>query len=333
MLRYLLRRLVMGCLLIVLVSSGAFVLTRLAPGDFTSEMVSTGATRDAMARERARYGLDRPIAQQYLQWLGRGLRLELGPSILYGRQVSELLGERAANTAMLAVVSLLLATLVGMPLGVFTGSRRDGPLPALVRGASLVFVSVPPLVLSIGLTLVAVRTGWFPVGGMTAVDRAGLNLGLLGRAADLAWHLTLPSLALGLPIAAALERLQSQAMTESLQSPFIVAAAARGVSQRRLVWRHALRDALRPVMGVYGIVIGSLFSGSFAVEIVTAWPGLGRLLYDALVARDIYLVAGCAGVGSLFLVAGTLAADLGLLLIDPRLRERELGAESVRMNQ
>ncbi len=323
MLRYLLRRLVLGLLLILLVASGAFMLTRLAPGDITSELVPTGASPQAIARERARYGLNRSIGEQYVEWLGRGARLDFGRSFLYGRPVRDLLGERAANTATLAAASLLLATAVGLPLGVLSGSRRGGLLPALVRAASLVFVSAPPLVLSLALALVAMRTGWFPVGGMASLNLA--DAGLVSRAGDLAWHLTLPALALALPIAAGLERLQSQAIAETLGAPFIVAAAAHGVPWRRIVWRHALRGALRPVVGVYGIVIGSLFSGSFAVEIVTAWPGLGRLLYDALLARDLYLVAGCAAVGSLFLAAGTLAADLALLFVDPRLRERELG--------
>jgi len=132
----------------------------------------------------------------------------------------------------------------------------------------------------------------------------------------------LPALALSLPLAAMLERLQAQATLEALSAPDLVAAAARGLPPARLVWIHAARQSLRPVLGVYGIVIGSLFSGSLAVEFVTAWPGLGRLMYDALVGRDLFLVAGCALAGAIFLAVGNLIADLVRSLVDPRVRER-----------
>ena len=143
----------------------------------------------------------------------------------------------------------------------------------------------------------------------------------VGRLADLGWHLVLPAVALALPIAATLERLLARSMAETLDEPFILAALARGISRRRVVWRHALRVAVRPVVGVYGIIVGSLLSGSFAVEIVTSWPGLGQLMYEALISRDVHLVAGCAAIGSLFLAFGNLLSDVGLAVADPRLRE------------
>jgi peptide/nickel transport system permease protein len=130
--------------------------------------------------------------------------------------------------------------------------------------------------------------------------------------------MVVPVLALALPIAAMFERLQAQAMTETLEQPFVLATLARGVPRRRIVWRDALRAALRPIASVYGLVAGTLLSGSFAVEITTAWPGLGRLMLDALRARDVYLVAGCAAAGSIFLAAGTLLSDAALAAVDPR---------------
>jgi ABC-type dipeptide/oligopeptide/nickel transport system permease component len=135
------------------------------------------------------------------------------------------------------------------------------------------------------------------------------------------WHLVLPALALALPLAAMLERLQAQSLSEALGAPWILSARARGVPRGRLVWRHGLRVALTPVLAIYGIVIGTLFSGSFAVEIVTGWPGLGRLIFDAIGARDTYLVAGCAAAGAVFLACGTLLSDLALLAADRRIAE------------
>jgi len=314
---YLARRVLFAAMLVFLVSSAAMVLTRLAPGDFASIVAAERASPGQVAQERARYGLDRPIASHYFDWLLRAVRLDLGDSLLYSRPVGALVRERAANTALLALAALALATLAGLPAGVYSGSRR-GAGASVVRGASIVLLSLPSLVTSLVLVLVAARTGWFPVGGM--VSGASTGAGVAGWWADVAWHLPLPALALALPLAATLERLQSQAMADALGQPFTLAAVARGVPRRRVVWRHALRASLSPVASVYGYVLAALLSGSFIVEVITSWPGLGRLLYDGLRARDVYLVAGCAAAGSLFLAIGSLVSDLALAWADPRMR-------------
>ena len=138
---------------------------------------------------------------------------------------------------------------------------------------------------------------------------------------DLLWHLVVPATALALPIAATFERLQSQATADTIGAPFVLATLARGVPRPRIIWRDALKPALRPTIAVYGLVVGALLSGSFAVEVVTSWPGLGELMLNALRARDVYLVAGCAAAGSMFLAFGILISDLALAVIDPRTRE------------
>ena len=223
------------------------------------------------------------------------------------------------NTACLASAALLLATAIGLPLGIYTGSRSTGLGRRMVRVMSLVVFSVPPLVGSLGLVLVAARTGWFPVGGMTSAAADGMSF--TGWLVDLTRHLPVPALALALPLAATLERYQSQALTEARLHRFVAASRARGVSAMRSLLRHAWPVALRPVLGLYGVMIGSLFSGSFIVEVVTAWPGLGRLMVDALVARDLYLVAGCASAGAAFLAVGTWLADCLQAAADPRVRQ------------
>jgi peptide/nickel transport system permease protein len=316
--KYLLRRLLFALLLVFVVSSGAILLTRLAPGDLTAELAFR-ATPEEIARTRARFGLDRSIASQWMQWLSHAVRFDFGESFLYNRPVGALVARSAANTAALALVALSIATVVGIPLGVLTGSRRGGAITGLVRGLSLLCLSVPPLLTSLLLVWVAARTGWFPVGGMSSVGASGLAWG--PWLSDLAWHLPLPAVALGLPIAATLERLQAQSMGDTVRQPFVLAALARGLSHEQVVRRHAWRASLRPVCALYGIVIGALLSGSFAVEYVTAWPGLGRLMFDALRARDIYLVAGCAAAGALFLALGGLISDLLLAAADPRVRD------------
>jgi peptide/nickel transport system permease protein len=312
---YVARRLAFAAFLVFAVSSASFVLTRLAPGDYVTESLGIDARRETVEATRARYGLDRPIAEQYGVWLRRAVRLDFGRSLLYDRPVTDLIPGRAANTALLAVAALALATAVGLPLGVMTGTGRDGRLTAAISSCSLVSLSLPPLLTSLFLVFVAARTGWFPIGGMAA------TLTGPGGVADTLYHLTLPATAIALPLAATLERLQSQAMRDVIGEPFVLAALARGVPWRRVVWRSALKPALRPVAAVYGLMIGTLLSGSFAVEVVTAWPGMGKLLLDALRARDVYLVAGCAAAGAAFLAFGTLVSDIALAVVDPRARE------------
>lgn len=317
MIRFCARRVLFAVVLVLVVSSTALVLTRLAPGDFTTENPALAA--DDRARLRHDLGLDRPILSQYLAWLGSAVRLDFGRSLLYSRPVSELLGERALNTSILALAALILATLVGIPAGIYTGTRSGGVGARLLRLASVLLLSVPPLVGSLALVLVAARTGWFPVGGMTSFAAEPSWYEWL---ADLAVHLPVPMLALGLPLAATLERVQSQSIAEASRESFVRASRARGVSMERAILRHAWPVSLGPVLGLYGLIIGALFSGSFVVEVVTAWPGLGRLMFDALRARDLYLVTGTAAAGATCLAVGTLLADLMHAAVDPRILER-----------
>ena len=304
---YILRRFAFALFLVVAVSSASLVLTELAPGDIAVAKLGPGASREAIARARERYGLNRSLAAQYRDWLSHAVRFDFGQSMLYNRPVADLIPERALNTAVLAFTALVLATGIGLPLGVFSGSRRGGVVPQAIRAVSVVLLSMPPLLTSLFLVFAAARTGWLPVGGMTSTTGG-----------DVLRHLVVPAAALALPLAAMFERLQSQAMSDVVGQPYMLATRARGVPLSRAIWRDALKGALGPVAAVYGLVIGTLLSGSFAVETITAWPGLGQLMLDALRARDVYLVAGCAAAGSVFLAIGTLVSDVMLALVDPR---------------
>jgi peptide/nickel transport system permease protein len=309
--RFVLGRAVQGILFIFLVSSSALLLTRLAPGDHLSEIGSDPAI---VAAERHRLGLDRPVAVQYASWLWRAARLDLGNSLKYQRPVATLVAERAANTMILGGCALVLATTFGLFVGTLAGARRGGVIvTGALRAVSVALLSVPPLVTSFALLLVAAVTGWFPVGGFP--QGSGSTAATL---VDHARYLVLPALALALPLAASLERLQAAAIREALAQPSVQGARARGLSADRVLWRHALRLSLTSILSIYGIVVASALSGSFAVEVVMSWPGLGALMYEALVARDLYLVAGCAVAVSTFLALGVFASDLALAVADPR---------------
>jgi ABC-type dipeptide/oligopeptide/nickel transport system permease component len=296
--RFLAWRVAGAAALVFAVASGAVLLAQLAPGDYAA---SFGRDPAVVAAERHRLGLDLPVAQQYARWLRRSLTLDLGLSLQTEQPVAPLVRDRARNTAALAALALVVATANGIPCGIFTGSRRTGTA-RLARGGSLLLLSVPPLILSLALLTLAAATGWLPVSGLSGPR-----------------SFVVPTLSLALPVAATLERLQSQSLAEALLRPSVLAARARGIPAARLVWHHAWRQSLGPVLAAYGIIIGSLFSGSFAVEIVTSWPGLGQLMLGGLLARDTNLVAGCAAAGAAFLAAGVLAADIAHVIADPRL--------------
>ena len=316
MIRYFARRLAFAVFLVFAVASASLIITRLAPGDFAGTSLGIDARAETVAQMRARLGLDKSIGAQYRDWLAAAVRFDFGRSLQYDRPVRDVIPERAVNSAILSFAGLLVATAIGLPLGVIAGSRRGGLVPAAIRAGSLLLVSLPPLLTSLFLVFFAARTGWFPIGGMrSSVVPEG------GAALDLLAHLVIPAAAIGLPLAAMLERLQAQAMSEAVAEPFVLATVARGVPAARIVWRDALKASLRPVASVYGLVIGTLLSGSFAVEVVTSWPGLGTLMLDALRARDVFLVAGCAGAGAIFLAAGTLVSDMALAFVDPRTRD------------
>ncbi len=311
--RYFLRRVGFALLLIFAVSSASLLLARLAPSDD-----ALGTNREFMAAERHRLGIDKPLLEQYTDWLARSLRFDFGESLRFRRPVAALIRERAGRTALLGFSALAIATIVGIPLGVFTGSRGAGALSSAVQFVSIVVLSTPSLVTALVLLLVAARTGWFPAGGLPPVSS---STGILETISTVGRYLLFPALALALPIAASLERLQSRAIRDALTDPSILAALARGVPRRRVVWRHAFRLALKTVLAIYGIMIGTALSGSFVVEIVMAWRGLGDLMFQALQSRDLYLVAGCAAAGSCGLAFGILLSDLALAAVDPRVED------------
>jgi peptide/nickel transport system permease protein len=297
---FVVRRLLTAVVFVLLVSSSALVLARLAPGDAATDLLLSHADAATIAQTRARLHLDRPIVWQLGAWLNGLVHFDLGRSSLYDQPVTDLLRRHAARTAVLAFVALTVALVIALPVGVVTGARPQGAVARMVTPISLALVACPPLIGALALLWLALTTRWLPVApGSLAV----------------------PALALALPLAAMIERLQSQATAEALAAPDLTAAAARGVPPARLLWIHAGRQSLRPVLGIFGIVIGSLFSGSLAVEWVTSWPGLGRLMYDAVVNRDVFLVAGCALAGAVLIACGNVVADLARAVVDPRVRE------------
>ncbi len=313
------RRLVHGLFLLVGVSLLTFALCELAPGSYFDEMrLDPRIAAETGAALRARYGMDRPLPERYARWVASAASGELGYSFAYGSPVGPLLRERALHTLGLAGAATLLGWLLAVPLGVWFAARRGGWPDRVGAAASSALLAAPDLVVALGLLWLALRTGVLPAGGMASPGFADLSA--WGKAVDLAAHAVLPVLALALGILPGLVRHVRASVYEALQAPFLRAARAHGIPARRLLYRHALAAAANPLCSLFGFSVASLLSMSLLTEVVMSWPGLGPLLLEAILARDLYLVIGPVMVSTLFLLAGNLLADLLLYAADPRIR-------------
>jgi peptide/nickel transport system permease protein len=317
--RYLSRRLAHGLLVLAGVSVLSFVFMALAPGDFLNEMpLDPRISREMIAALRQRYGLDQPLPMQYIHWLQSVLRGELGFSFAYNSPVASLLWPRALNTLLLTVPATVVAWLIAVPLGAWCASQRGRWSDRVCGWATTALLAVPEVLLALGLLVIAVRTGYFPIGGMRSAAFA--ELAPWDRIKDFGLHLFLPASALILLNLPVLVRHVRASLVDVLATPFIQAARARGVPPGRLLFRDALRAAANPLISLLGLSIAGLLSTSLVVEALMGWPGLGPLLLEAIAARDLYLVIGAVMCSTLLLLAGNLVADALLYLADPRLR-------------
>jgi peptide/nickel transport system permease protein len=319
MLRYFTVRLLHGLFLLVGVSVLTFALLQLAPGDFFDEMrLNPQMTPESVTALRHQYGLDRSLVTRYLVWINSVRKRELGFSFAYDIPVATLLWARARNTLVLALSAMLLSWLIAVPVGVGCAARPGGWTDRLCLGATSSLLAVPDLLLALGLLFLAVRTGWFPTGGM--VSPGFDELSGWGKVRDVGTHFCLPVAALVLGTVPVLVRHVRAGVVEVLASPFIRAARAHGIPRRRLLLRYALRAAASPLISLFGLAITTLLSGSLLVEVVMSWPGMGPLLWEAVLARDFYVVVGAVMCSTLFLVGGNLVADVLLFAVDPRIR-------------
>ncbi len=318
---WIVRRLGHGLLLLFGVSVLTFGFTEIAPGDYFDAMrLDPGISAETVDALRSRYGLDRPLPARYLRWLVSTARGDLGFSFAYNVPVASLLWTRAGNTLLLAGVATALAWLLAVPLGLWAAVAGRWTR-ALFDGVSSALLAIPDLVLALLCLLLAVRTGWFPVGGMVSLDFDSLDT--RGRLFDLAAHLALPVLALTLATLPELVRHVQAAVAEVLHSRFLTAARGFGIPRRRLLLRYALPVAANPLISLLGFSVASLLSASFLIEVVLGWPGVGPLLLEAILARDVHVVIGAVMLSTVFLVVGNLLADMLLYAVDPRIRRRQ----------
>jgi len=288
-----------------LVVSVVFLLIHLVPGDPILQMLGEGAPAADIAATRHAYGLDAPLGQQYLHYWKGVLHGSLGPSLRYNQSVTSLIIERYPFTLQLTVAALLVAILISIPAGIRSAQRRGRWDDKLLSVVSLFGLSFPNFALGpILILFFAIKLGWLPVSGTGTLA-----------------HLVLPAITMGGALAAILTRMVRTSMLEELNQDYIRTARAKGLSERTVVYRHALRNAMLPVLTVVGLQFGALLAGAIVTETIFSWPGIGRLTIQAIGNRDYYLVEGCILAIGLTYVLVNFLTDLLYSVANPRIRQ------------
>jgi peptide/nickel transport system permease protein len=322
--RYAFRRLLGAIPLLWGIVTLLFILLHLAPGDPTAAYFNPNVSPDVIEQMRRNFGLDRPVLEQYARWLGAFLTGDFGFSFSRLRPVGEVLGEALPNTLWLGGASLVVIFAVGCAVGVVQAVRHYSRVDHVLTFLALLLYSIPTFWLGVVLIMWSSSGVWpmaeLPISGMQSLDHE--SLGVWGRIVDRARHLVLPTITLGLGSAAAVARYMRGSMLETLGADFIRTARAKGLTERRVLLVHALRNALLPIISLLGLFLPILFGGAVVVEYIFSWPGMGRVLYDAILARDYPLVMAATFLFAALVILANLVADLLYAVADPRIRFR-----------
>lgn len=322
--RYVVRRILGAIPLLWGIVTLLFVLLHLAPGDPTAAYFNPNVSPDVIEQMRLNFGLDQPLPEQYVRWLGAFMTGDFGFSFSRLRPVSQVLAEALPNTLWLGGTSLLVVFVVGCFVGIAQSVRRYTRTDHALTFAALFLYSVPTFWLGVVLIMWAASGAPFsstlPISGIQSLDYPDLDF--WGKMADRARHLVLPTVTLGLGSAAAVARYMRASMLETLDEDYIRTARAKGLSERRVIFGHAVRNALLPIISLVGLFLPLLFGGAVVVEYIFSWPGMGRLMYDAILARDYPVVMAASFLFATLVIVANLVADLLYALADPRIRYR-----------
>lgn len=325
MIGYLLRRILGAIPLLLGILTLIFFVVHLAPGDPTARFLSPNVPPEVVAQMRENLGLNQPLHIQYFKWLKAFLTGDFGYSFGQMRPIGEILPEVLWNTVQLTLISLVVIFVVGMLIGIVQAVRQYSIADNVLTFVALFFYSMPSfwfaLMLILIFSLKANTAGWpiqFPASGMTGVEYDYLGVG--GKITDRIMHLVLPAIALGIGSAAGVARYMRGSMLEVIHQDFIRTARAKGLSERTVVFKHALRNALIPIITLLGLYLPFLLSGAVLVETIFGWPGMGRAIVDAILQRDYPMVMATSFVIAAIVVAGNLLSDVLYAVVDPRIR-------------
>lgn len=315
---YILKRILQSIPLLIIVSIISFFIIRLSPVDPLAELkLNPSVSKETLQKETERLGLDKPIIVQYGKWAKSFVQGDLGVTS-NGEQVSVKLKERIPNTLLLAVIVIFLTWVVGVPLGVAAALKWKSPLDRVLTVLTSIGMAIPSFFFAVLLLIFAVKTGWFPIGGLTSSNFAEMTFGR--KILDLAHHLVLPVTVLFTISLAGLQRQMRANLLDVLDSDYVKFAKAKGLSEFKVVYKHALRNAINPMITLLGFEFAGLLSGAALTEYVFQYPGLGRLILEAVLRSDINLVMASLMMGAIMLILGNLIADILLIITDPRIR-------------
>jgi len=318
---FVLRRLLRLVPILLAVSFLSMFIISLAPGDYlTALRADPQISQASVERMRREFGLDQPWYVQYLFWLKRAvLRGDLGESFSFRVPVSALIAERVANTFLLAFTSSLFAWGLALPLGIAAAVYRDTWVDRLNSGIAFIGISIPRVLLALLVLYASVETGLFPAGGMKSAATYDLMPGWR-KALDILWHLIPPAFVMGVSGIAEVTRQMRANLLDVLGADFVRTARAKGLPERAVVLRHAVRNAINPLITLFGFTLARLLSTSLIVEVTMSWPGLGALTLEAIRRQDLFVVMATLVMASVLLVLGNLVADILLAASDPRIK-------------
>lgn len=315
---YILKRILQTIPLLIIVSVVSFFLIKISPVDPLGELrLNPSISEETLKQEEKRLGLDKPIYVQYFLWAKNFVRGDLGVSVT-GEKVSDRLMERIPNTLLLTSVVILFTWMVGIPLGIWAALNWRKPIDRILTILSSIGMAIPSFFFALLLLMFAVKTGLFPTGGLTSYNFSSLTW--WQKFFDVAHHLVLPVTVLFTISLSGLQRQMRGNLLDVLESDYVKFARAKGLSETKVVYKHALRNAINPMVTLLGFEFAALLSGAALTEYVFQYPGLGRLILEAVMKSDVNLVMASLMMGTLMLILGNLIADILLKIVDPRVR-------------
>jgi peptide/nickel transport system permease protein len=322
MARYVVKRLLQAIPLLLGIVTITFFITHLAPGDpmdmYLEPRMQRQMDPEVIELIRQKYGLDQPVHIQYVKWLGNLVQGDLGESFRHRRPVTTLIAERVPYTLQLSILALLFDALIGIALGIVSAVKQYSVLDKSVTVGSLIIYSIPGFWLALMLVMVfSVNLGWLPTSQTRSLDYEMLTF--FGRLGDRLWHLVLPVFVLGVASAAGTARYMRNRLLEVLSEEYVLAARARGLREKTVVLKHALRNAMIPIITIYGMSLPFLLGGAVLIENVFAWPGLGKLGVEAVGGRDYPVILAVTMMSAVLVVLGNLMADITYAAVDPRI--------------
>ncbi|MBW4663735.1 MAG: ABC transporter permease [Chroococcus sp. CMT-3BRIN-NPC107] len=318
---YVVKRVLQALLTLLLASALSFFIIQLAPGDYLSTLKTNPKISPERIEElRVQFGLGLPWIEQYKRWLWQVVsKGNFGQSFVYQRSVASLLWERVPPTLLLAISSLIVTWAIAIPLGIVAAVKQNRLVDRILQVVSYTGQGFPSFITALLLLILAQNLSpLFPVGDMTSINHDDLSP--FGKFLDIGWHLILPTIALSITSFAGLQRITRGELLDVLRQDYIQTARAKGLPENRVIYVHALRNAVNPLITLLGFELASLLSGAFIAEFFFNWPGLGRLILQAVTAQDLYVVMASLVMGAVMLIVGNLLADLLLKVVDPRIR-------------